>query len=106
MTLILVLVVVTLSYFLQPIIHFNVSFSSYFVWSAAQKLSLHMFPVSFHRRVGQSIYSFSEENITLSTRDLNSLLSRIIVKIYYDKHSCRDKSRLLSLGNKDEKASV
>lgn len=89
-TLILVLVVLTLSFFLQTIIHFNVSFSSYFIWSGAQKLSLHMLLVSFHRREGQCICSFSEENITLNARDLNSLLSRIILKIYYDKCSWRD----------------
>lgn len=89
-TLILVLVVLTLSFFLQTIIHFNVSFSSYFIWSGAQKLSLHMLLVSFHRREGQCICSFSEENITLNARDLNSLLPRIILKIYYDKCSWRD----------------
>lgn len=64
------------------------SFSGYFIWSVAQKLSLHI--ISFHRREGQSICSFSDENIALSARDLHSLLSRIILKIYYGKHSCRD----------------
>lgn len=68
----------------------DVSFSSHFKCSAAQILSLHMLPISFQRREQQSICSFSEENITLSARDPNSLLSRTIVKIYYDEHSCRD----------------
>lgn len=77
--------VITAGCFVKPRIYINKSFSSYFICSIAQILSLHMFSISFHRKECQSIGSFSQENTDASAGDLHSFLSGIILKIYCDK---------------------